>query len=1144
MSSPADALAAAIAALEAQRPVLGDAVVDAALAPLRQQWQALQATTPEPPAAALTAPAQTRKRVSVLFMDVVGSTTLAQHLDPEEVHEIMDGALLRFTALVQQQGGKVLQYAGDSMLCAFGADVAAEDDAERAVRAGLAVIAAARREAAEVERRHGHRGFDVRVGVHTGPVLLGGGVDAEGSIRGMTVNVAARMEQSAPPGTLRISQDTYRQVTGLFECEPQPPITVKGRDEPILTHLVRGPSPKAFRPRTRGVEGVDTPMLGRDAPWQQLLRAHARALAGGGPVRVSLLAEAGMGKTRLLAEYETWLLAQPEPWRAWRARAVPHSAVQPYGLLRELLAPACGVQESHGAAEAAAQFEAAAMRALAGAGDADGADGADGAAVTMAAPAAESHEAAVHVLGHLLGLAFEHSPHVRHLLDDERQRRHRAFLAARDLIAALSAPALPLLLLEDLHWADDGSLEFVQQWSRTGAATAAARGLALGLARPALLQRRPGWHDAVEPPDVLVLEPLPDATLRELAQRLLAPLEPVPGPLLDLLVQRAEGHPFYLEELVKMLFDDGAITVVEPGADGAASGPRWRLVPERLVATRVPGTLAGIVQARLDSLPPVERAALQEASVLGLVFWDAAVAALDARAPQALPPLSGRGLIRRTGPVDSGAMQAYAFAHQVLHQVTYDSVLLRLRRELHERAARWLAGLDTARAGDYLALAAHHFEQAEQPVLAAEYHLRAAEHALPRFAHGAAVAAADAVLRLVPDSAHEPRWRALLVRQRAHRLQGRKAESAADVQALLALAEAAGRDDWRAVAALRDAVRRQAAGEVAPALEQAERALALAQATGLARERDAATIACASALRRLGRPAEAERVLRDGLPHTQREGGRRAEVEMRSELANLLADQARLVDAVQAYQACAPAAHAIGDRNTECAVRINLGDCLQRLGDAEGASLALQAALALIDEAGLQHYRAVTLLNLASARLMALDAPAAEALARDAQAQAQAAGDAVAGAYAVMAQAHARLAQGDAVGASERYAEAAGALAAQQLAHLALEPQAGAALALARLGLHAEARTAADATWAAVQARPALDGLEQPVRLRAMLAEALERVGDPRAATAWQQARDALAAALQAVPEGPWRERLAQAVPWHRALLGEGRRAD
>jgi class 3 adenylate cyclase len=308
VSTEQQQLEAVIDGLEAQRALLGNVLVDAALAPLRARLTALADAQPH----ARAGPEQTLKQVSVLFLDIVGSTRLAQHLDPEDIHDVMDGALTRCTHIVEAHRGKVLQYAGDSLLAAFGAVDAQEDDAERAVRTGLALLEEGRRQGEQVLREHGHAGFDVRGGLHTGEVLLGGGVDAEHSIRGMSVNIAARMEQTAPAGALRISHDTYRHVRGVFDVAPQPPIQVKGRDEPIVTYLVLRAKPRAFRVATRGIEGVETRMVGRDAELEQLQDLFKRLYRQGELTAVTVVADAGVGKSRLLYEFENWAEARAE----------------------------------------------------------------------------------------------------------------------------------------------------------------------------------------------------------------------------------------------------------------------------------------------------------------------------------------------------------------------------------------------------------------------------------------------------------------------------------------------------------------------------------------------------------------------------------------------------------------------------------------------------------------------------------------------------------------------------------------------------------------------------------------------------------------------------------------------------------------
>ena len=341
MSLEQQQLEAAIQGLEAQRGVLGDAVLQAAITPLRTRLAALVAGVSAPATAA-----QTLRQVTILFLDVVGSTALAQHLDPEDVHAVMDGSLARCTAIVEAHGGKVLKYAGDNLLAVYGADEAREDDAERAVHTGLALLSEGRRLGEEVKHQHGHAGFDVRVGLHTGGVLLGGGVDAEGSIRGNAVNIAARMEQTAPAGALRISRDTYRHVRGLFDVEPQPPIDVKGIDEPILTYLVQRARPRAFRAAGRGIEGIETGMVGRDAELAQFTQVLDAVKANRALRMITVVADAGLGKSRLLLEIERGLELRPKEVRLIHGRAQRHGLHQPHGVIRDLLAWHCEILDS------------------------------------------------------------------------------------------------------------------------------------------------------------------------------------------------------------------------------------------------------------------------------------------------------------------------------------------------------------------------------------------------------------------------------------------------------------------------------------------------------------------------------------------------------------------------------------------------------------------------------------------------------------------------------------------------------------------------------------------------------------------------------------------------------------------------------
>jgi class 3 adenylate cyclase len=571
MSEPTSPLQQAIAALEAQRPQLGDAVVDTAIAPLRAQLAAIAAAgplatpaIPAPPSAPTSAPPaatqQQLRLVTVLFLDIVGSTALTQQLDPEDVHEVMDGALARFAQIVQAHQGQVLQFAGDNLLAAFGHEATREDDAERAVRAGLALLAAGLAEGQRVQQRHGHAGFNVRVGVHTGRVLLGGGVDEDGTIRGMTVHLAARMEQTAPPGAMRISHDTWRHVAGLFDMLPQAPLQVKGRDRPMATYLVRGALPPGQARPARGVDGVATPLLGRSVEIAALLQAVDSAAASGRACGCTVLAEAGMGKSRLLDELQLILearTASPLGVPRLLARAQPAGLGQPYRLLRDMLAHRLQIADGDSADSARQRFEQVLMPLL----------GADG-------------QAPIHLLGQLIGLDYSASPHLAAM--DPRQLRDRAHAAFVALLQALAAEhGQPVLLLaDDLHWCDDASLDLLQQLM-----DAPLPLVVLGLARPVLLDRRPAWAQGGARHHRLVLEPLPLQHSQALAAALLQRMDPLAterSELAELLTRQSGGNPYYMEELLKMLIDDGVLVTEGPfgncsrgGWPGCACRPRW-----------------------------------------------------------------------------------------------------------------------------------------------------------------------------------------------------------------------------------------------------------------------------------------------------------------------------------------------------------------------------------------------------------------------------------------------------------------------------------------------------------------------------------------------------------------------------------------
>ena len=930
-----------IQGLESQRALLGDAVTDAALGPLRGRLATLRAgLSVEHHGAVL-------KHVSIMFMDVVGSTSLSQQLDVEDVGAVMDGTLSRGAAIVEAHRGKVLRYAGDSILAAFGADGAAEDDAERAVRCGLALLSLGKAMRADLQATHGHAAFDFRVGIHSGDVLLGGGIDEDGSIRGLAVNIAARMEQSAPAGGLRISHETYAQVRGVFDVEPQELLSVKGVDAPLRTYLVLRARPRAFRVATRGIEGVETRMIGRAGELQILQAAFQHVMApGAGLQRVLVVADAGVGKSRLLYEFDNWADARPERFIIFQARATPQSVTQPYSVLRELFAWRFQILDSDSMQEAKRKLEDAVVPLFVG---------------DQGRHEAQAH---AHLLGQLLGLDYSDSSHIRHIRDDARQIRGRGFNAAAQALRRISAQGgVPLVVqLDDLHWADDASLDFIDYLQDVDPDVPM---LLLTFTRPALFDRRqaPDHFPRVD------LAPLDRHASRDLADELLKKLPQVPETLRELVVGGADGNPFYMEELVKMLIDQGVIRIGEP----------WSVDGEKLLSLKVPSTLTGVLQARLDSLTPQERRALQLASVIGLKFWAAALADVEPQAAEQLPSLRRRELIVLEDAQDS--VGEYAFRHQILHQVTYDTLLKHDKRSAHARTARWLALHAGARAQALLATAAEHYEKAGDAANAAEFYTRAAAHDAATFANERALDCTARALKLASPDDSALRWRLLATRERTLELLAQRDLQLRDIEAMLALAEAlppgTEGDARRAEAAWRRCDIADRTGEWARAEREARRALQLAERAGAEDVALRAMQRLAQALAFQGNPSAGLAIAEAGLARATALGSPVAQSRLANAMSLCAGERGDWAASLRHDVAMLGYCRQAGDRRSEAVALINLGVGYLRFGAYPQARRYLEESLELNKALGNRVVQGGSLAGLSELALREGDAAAA-----------------------------------------------------------------------------------------------------------------------------------------------------------------------
>ena len=423
----------------------------------------------------------------------------------------------------------------------------------------------------------------------------------------------------------------------MFEVEAQEPLTVKGVDDPIQSYLVTRAKPRTFRIGTRGIEGVDTRMIGRDAELEQLQAAFKRLFEDRKLAAVTVVADAGIGKSRLLYEFEAWSEARPEPFFLFRGRATPQTGAQPYGLLRDILAWRFQIADDDSIE--AAQTE-------------------DGRRHRAALPARRRP-------GPRRSPRPPAGPPDRHRLAATAATSRASWTTPSRSATAPSTPrrscsaasarrdGSPVVLqLEDLHWADDESLDFLNYLAEVNRDVPM---LVLGFTRPTLFERRTDWSSTAGLHQRIDLAPLDKTGSRLLANELLKKLPEVPAALRELVTSSAEGNPFYMEELVKMLVDQGAI---ETRSD---SGEAWTVNAERLLVTQVPPTLTGVLQARLDGLPQAEKRALQQASVIGTVFWDQALAAIEAQAAELLPALVQRELtLPRTDAALDGLARACA----------------------------------------------------------------------------------------------------------------------------------------------------------------------------------------------------------------------------------------------------------------------------------------------------------------------------------------------------------------------------------------------------------------------------------------------------------------------------------------------------
>ncbi|HET7874340.1 MAG TPA: adenylate/guanylate cyclase domain-containing protein [Methylomirabilota bacterium] len=689
-----------------------------------------------------------RRQVTVLFSDVAGFTPLAERLDPEDVHRIMDRCFELITAEVHRFEGAINQYTGDGVMALFGAPIAHEDGPRRAVHAALGIQRALRDYSRELQAQGGPP-LQMRIGINTGPVVvgrIGDDLRMDYTAVGDTTNLAARMQQIARPGSVVVSEATHRLVSGFFETLDLGEVPVKGHSPVRAWEVIR---PRLRRARDAAVERGLTPLVGRSREVEILLERFAEAKAGHGQV-VFISGDAGIGKSRLLLEFRRRLVESGEAVTWLEGQCISFGQSIPFLPLIDQLRENFGIEEFDGEPEIIAKVE--------------------------------------HAMRRMGGLE-PHIPYLRYLLAvdpgdpaisaiDASARRKRILDAMRALALRGAAIRPIVFVFEDLHWVDGSTEEYLG--SLIGSVASA----------PVLLVMtyRVGYNAPFGTRSfytTLTLHTLSEAEALAMAGRILGS-ERFPPELRAALMEKAEGVPLFIEEVTKTLLDLGVLRRDNGG---------YRMV-KGMGEVKVPDTIHGIIMARLDRLGEDGKRTVQLASVIGRQFLHRLlerIAGLTGQLEGLLQELKALEIIYEQGLLPE---PAYIFKHAVIQDVAYNSLLKERRRELHRAVGAAIEELYPDRLAEHYQELAHHFVHGEHWEKAFEYLVRSGDKAKDAFASQTALdfyaKALEVAAHMTPPPAA---GRLAVVRQRraeVWRLMARYLEAIAELERMLEVARAGG----------------------------------------------------------------------------------------------------------------------------------------------------------------------------------------------------------------------------------------------------------------------------------------------------------------------------------------------------------------
>src|SRR5262245_4978626 len=655
-----------------------------------------------------------RRLVTVLFADLTGFTALSERLDPEDIRALQNDLFRELSDAIERYDGFVEKFVGDAVMAVFGAPRAHEDDPERALSAALDMVNGSDQLSETWARRIG-QAVKLHIGVHTGPVVagnLGPAAGAAYAVTGDTVNTTARL-LAAASGAVLVSAASHALTRHRFAFEPARELAVRGKTGPIIVHRLIGALAEAQSARGLAAHGLSSPMIGRSEELSQLLAAFAKMQKGQAQV-VSVIGEAGAGKSRLIAEFLDRLQADDRLAATAIRRAACSSLGEPaYGIFGALFREAYHVERDD-PLDVAQEKLAAGLKAL-GTG-------------------AELAQTIAPVLSYLIGVEALH----HHELEPEQLGRQIA-LAARTLVDRRLQEVALLFVVEDIHWADAASVDLL----RTVVDHFADRRLMLLLTDRA--QTRPRFVTRAAQ-SMIRLGPLSKDETRAVVNSLFGDIgNDTLAQVQDSIATRAAGNPLFVEEIVRSLLSRGYL---------ARRGERWECTAA-FDDVEAPVTLQGLLLSRVDRTPSDDRRLLQEAAVLGAAFDSGLLRSVATRteaSQAALDRLVEADLIQEIG--DDGERRRYRFRHALVHEVVYQNILLSRRLELHERVGRILetmVGPQPERLDDLEALG-HHWSLSSDKAKGANYLVAAGDWARAVYANTDAIQHYERALRTLANS--------------------------------------------------------------------------------------------------------------------------------------------------------------------------------------------------------------------------------------------------------------------------------------------------------------------------------------------------------------------------------------------------------